>query len=178
MIVTALTIPGCFNELPVNYTGVTLFMGPKNHVLQKTPTPVSCSMLIKPTFKLPGSWFSSNAGLTHVHSLPVLTTGNDVRWTYTNAGDLANEGIYSADDLGKLRRQLMYPWEESYITNDFIGYQWWFAPGWFINVQKLDVCRRHWKFSTQILWLNVEQIPSVWKSLLWTIWSTLNFQDH
>lgn len=50
---------GCFNELPVNYTGQPMFMAPRSHIIQKTGTPVTCSILMQPTYKLSGTWFSS-----------------------------------------------------------------------------------------------------------------------
>lgn len=52
--VALMKLDGCFNEMPVNYSGSVMYMGPKNHILQKTPTPVSCSVLIKPSFYLSG----------------------------------------------------------------------------------------------------------------------------
>lgn len=114
--VASVKLDGCFNELPVNYSGSIMYMGPKNHILQKTPTPVSCSVLIRPSFYLSGQWFSSHSGLTHVHDPTVLTTGAAPKWIYTDAGDLVNQGIYSSDDLNKLRSQLMYPSERKAIS--------------------------------------------------------------
>lgn len=93
-----------------------MYMGPKNHILQRTPTPVSCSVLIKPSFYLSGQWFASHSGLVHTQAPTTMSTGASSKWVYTNAGDLATQGIYSSDDLNKLRSQLMYPSERKAIS--------------------------------------------------------------
>lgn len=107
VFVSVRKVEGCYNELPVSYTGREVFMAPRSHILQKTGTSVACSVLMQPAFNLAGTWFTSGASLTKT----ILSPNSEVEWDNTDAGNLATEGIYSSNDLDKLRMQLMYPTE-------------------------------------------------------------------
>lgn len=92
---------GCFNELPINYTGQAMFMAPR---------------LMQPTYHLSGTWFVSQNGLTKTSEPSLLSPVSDTKWVYTVAGELATQGIYSYNDLDVLRSQLMYPSERKAIS--------------------------------------------------------------
>jgi hypothetical protein len=96
----------CFNELPVNYTNKEMFMSPRSHIIQRTGTPIACSVIMQPAFQLSGSWFASQNGLSKTVVPSSLSPAIKPTWTYTDAGLLATEGIYSSADLDKLRSQL------------------------------------------------------------------------
>lgn len=116
VFVSARKTEGCFNELPINYTGQPMFMAPRSHIIQKTGTPVTCSILMQPTYKLSGTWFASQNGLSKTSEPSLLSPAIDTKWVYTDAGELATQGIYSYTDLDILRSQLMYPSERKAIT--------------------------------------------------------------
>ncbi|CAG5020869.1 unnamed protein product [Parnassius apollo] len=101
--VTSRKTEGCFNELPINYTGQLMFMAPRSRIIQRTGTPVTCSVLMQPAFQLSNSWFVSQNGLTKKSEPSQLSPVTDTKWVYTDAGELATQGIYSYKDLDILR---------------------------------------------------------------------------
>lgn len=114
--VTARKIEGCYNEMPVNYTGKPMFMAPRSRIIQKTGTPITCSVLMQPTYRIAGVWYVSQSGLTKTSEPSLLSPVSETKWTYTDAGELATQGIYSYNDLDVLRAQLMYPSERKAIS--------------------------------------------------------------
>lgn len=114
--VTKATIDNCYLELPVNYSNRVYFMSPKSHILQKTGTPLTCSMFMQPNYKLENKWFASSNHLVLTKDPTIISVSMTPTWTYTNAGDLAKAGIYTEEDISRLRSQIMYPSERKAIS--------------------------------------------------------------
>lgn len=113
---TRAVVENCYLELPVNYTGKIYYMTPRSHILQKTGTPVACSPFMRPTYKLENKWFASAGQLVPTRDPSELAINLKPTWTYTDAGELARAGIYSDDDISRLRSQIMYPSERRAIS--------------------------------------------------------------
>lgn len=58
--VTVAHVDTCYMELPINYTGKLYFMTPKSHIIQRTGTPLTCTMFMQPSYKLESRWFASS----------------------------------------------------------------------------------------------------------------------
>lgn len=48
----------CYNELPVEYRNVSMFMTPLNHILQPYGAEVECTALMSPSYKLLNVWYN------------------------------------------------------------------------------------------------------------------------
>lgn len=105
----------CVQELPVLYKNKTMFMTPKTHLIQSRATPLTCTPILKPKYKLNGKWFSYVGELIDAHNPDILAPNQDLEWTYTPAGDLMTQGIYNYEDLQALKKQMMYPLERKAI---------------------------------------------------------------
>lgn len=116
VFVTVRKVSECYNELPVNYTNRPMFMSPRSHIIQKTGTPIACSMIMQPAFSLSGTWFAAQNGLSKTQTPFSLSPVVTPTWTYSDAGLLATEGVYSSEDLDKLRSHLMFPSERKAIA--------------------------------------------------------------
>ncbi|XP_076384553.1 uncharacterized protein LOC143263569 [Megalopta genalis] len=107
----------CFNDLPVTYNNQSYFLSPRTHVLIKTSTQRDCSELIPALFKLQGSWYQINPRPTEIRNIPPLKPITQVTWKYVSPSNLANEGIYSQEDLNQLKEHIMFPIERSSIID-------------------------------------------------------------
>lgn len=114
--VTVDKVNTCYMELPVNYSGKLYFMTPKSHILQKTGTPLTCTMFMQPSYHLEGKWFASSTQMILTKEPPMMAIDMKPTWSYTDAGDLAKAGIYDESDLSRLRSQIMYPSERKAIS--------------------------------------------------------------
>lgn len=114
--VTHAKVENCYLELPVNYSGKVYYMSPKSHILQKTGTPLTCSMFMRPLYRLENHWFSSANSLVLTQTPSKISITQGLTWEYTDAGDLAKAGIYSESDIASLRSQIMYPSERKAIS--------------------------------------------------------------
>lgn len=105
----------CIQELPVKYRNNTMFMTPKTHIIQSRATPLTCTPILKPKYRLNGKWFSYVGELIDSNIPATLTPNQELEWVYTHAGDLMTQGIYTQDDLTALKKQMMYPLERKAI---------------------------------------------------------------
>ncbi|AIY60601.1 hypothetical protein [Dendrolimus punctatus cypovirus 22] len=122
VVVSVARIEGCYQELPVNSSGRIMYMAPKTHILQTHGTPVLCTMMLKPSFKLNGQWYDFENGLHEIKSPKTLHPTMQLTWKYHDAGNLARDGIYSSEDVTKLKNQLMYPVERKALTQTLSAY--------------------------------------------------------
>lgn len=101
----------CTLEMPVLYKNETYYMRPRSRVLQRSATPAPCDGVLVPKYRINGVWFATTPSL-HVSSAPeLLEPDNRQNWTYTSAGDFATAGIYTSEQIDKLREQIMAPIE-------------------------------------------------------------------
>lgn len=91
---TTARLDNCYLELPVNYSSQVYFMSPKSHILQKTGTPLTSSLFMRPLYRLENHWFSSAGSLVLAKEPMQISITDGLTWDYTDAGDLAKAGMY------------------------------------------------------------------------------------
>nr|QPL15388.1 glycoprotein [Neuropteran chu-related virus OKIAV150] len=110
----------CFHELPVIYNGKQYFMTPRLHLLQLHGREVTCNPLFTSNYQIEGTWYSISTSLTDVIPPEILKPVDKNDWTYKSPKTLANNGIYTPEDLEQLRTHIMYGPEKDAITNVLI----------------------------------------------------------
>lgn len=107
----------CYKELPVTYQNASYFLTPKSRILIKHATEKECSRLLPTMYKIDNVWYSMTPHAVRSLAPPVIQPLTQPKWHYINAGELATSGIYSQDDLDKLRNHLMFPIEKPAMLN-------------------------------------------------------------
>ncbi|CAK9824012.1 Retrovirus-related Pol polyprotein from transposon 297 [Anthophora retusa] len=107
----------CYDELPVTYKNTSLFITPIHHILTRSGTRKDCSELMPNMFRIHGLWYRLTP--KPVESLPPtpLKPLTKATWKYVNPHNLADGGIYSPEDLAKLKEHIMFPIERPAIVN-------------------------------------------------------------
>ncbi|AJG39049.1 glycoprotein [Lishi spider virus 1] len=107
----------CYHELPISLNNQSFYMSPKTRLIQSQGTEVECNHLMLPKFLLGKNWYEIYNGARLSEVPTTLSANYEHGWKYTSIKDLASSGIYSQDDIDKLRRYIMAPNERTAITN-------------------------------------------------------------
>ncbi|XP_057322535.1 uncharacterized protein LOC130665921 [Microplitis mediator] len=107
----------CFQELPVIRGEQEYFMLPKTHVLVKTGNQIDCNSLIPPLYNINNAWYQLLPQISPATAPEEIATKTKMSWKYTSPANLATGGIYSDDDLDRLRENMMFPIEKPAILN-------------------------------------------------------------
>jgi hypothetical protein len=102
----------CYNELPVEYNNQSLFMLPRSRILIKNGTPRDCNELLPALYRLEGTWF--RIAMRPMETIPPLIIKPLTKhtWKYVSPANLATSGIYTTEDLDRLRNHIMFPVEK------------------------------------------------------------------
>lgn len=107
----------CYLQLPVLRGNASFFMAPKTHILLKTGTQINCNPYVPVMYLLHGTWYKITpqaASTVPPNEIHPSTTNS---WRYTNPADLATSGIYSTEELERLRDHIMFPVEKPAVLN-------------------------------------------------------------
>lgn len=102
----------CFNELPVSYRNMSLFLLPRSRILTSTGTQRECSNLLPMMYKIHGTWFRMTPRPMETIPPPIIQPLTHPSWQYVSPSTLAVSGIYSNEDLDRLRAHIMFPVEK------------------------------------------------------------------
>lgn len=114
---TMLVDTGCYKEWPVVYNNKTVFMSPKSRILQRYGTEIECDSVLNSQFELEGRWLTINGQVRVVPSPNYLTPIPASNWRTDSLDSIASVGIYSMEDLSRLERKMMNPYEHQAIEN-------------------------------------------------------------
>lgn len=107
----------CFLELPVTYKNESYFLTPRNRVLIKRGTKRECSSILPTMYKIHGTWYRLlPRPVDSVPPMPLQSIAKS-KWHYVDPHNLANGGIYSPEDIEKLKEHIMFPVEKTAIIN-------------------------------------------------------------
>ncbi|XP_057319183.1 uncharacterized protein LOC130664100 [Microplitis mediator] len=107
----------CYQELPVTYKNESYFLTPKSRTLTKKGTIVECNEFLPIQFDIDGRWYQF---LPKVSTAPLpqsLKPETEPSWSYNEPMHLAQSGVYSQEDLEKLRDRIMFPVEREALLN-------------------------------------------------------------
>ncbi|KYN50086.1 hypothetical protein ALC62_00114, partial [Cyphomyrmex costatus] len=107
----------CYSELPVTHANTSFFLQPRTRILTKTGTIRDCNHLLPIMYKLHGIWFRLTPKPVEVIAPTIIQPMSHPTWHYTSSSSLATSGIYSTDDLDRLRAHIMFPVERPSIVN-------------------------------------------------------------
>lgn len=107
----------CYNELPVTVHNASLFLLPRSRILTKNGTPRDCNELLPPMFSVQGTWFRISPRPIESLAPPVIQPLTKPAWKYISPSTLATSGIYTAEDLDRLRSHIMFPVEKPAMIN-------------------------------------------------------------
>lgn len=110
----------CYNELPVTANNQSLFMTPRNHLLQPHGTVVDCNTMLQPAFYLNDRWYALHPALVTMEKPEMISAKSTHTFLYKAPGNLATAGIYSQEQLDNLNRQVMHPSEREAISNAIV----------------------------------------------------------
>lgn len=108
---------GCYNELPVAYRNESYFLLPRSRILVKKGTGKECNDLLPTMYKIDGTWFKITNRPIEVLAPPIIQPLTEPRWKYVSPDALATSGIYTEEDLTRLRNHIMFPVERPATLN-------------------------------------------------------------
>lgn len=107
----------CYQQLPVFRGNSSMFMAPKTRILLKTGTQIDCNPYVPVMYLLRGTWYKITPRAASTIPPNEIQPTISHTWTYTNPAELATSGIYSAQELEKLRDHIMFPVEKPAVLN-------------------------------------------------------------
>lgn len=108
---------GCYNELPVVYRNESYFLLPRSRILVRKGTGKECNDLLPTMYKIDGTWFKITNRPIEVLAPPIIQPLTKPRWRYVSPDALATNGIYTEEDLTRLRNHIMFPVERPAMLN-------------------------------------------------------------
>ena len=107
----------CYNELPVTYKNVSVFLLPRSRIVTRSGTIRECNELLSSMYKVHDKWFKVNQRPSETLPPPTIQPLTKPTWSYVSPGHLATSGIYTENDLDRLRNHIMFPVEKPAILN-------------------------------------------------------------
>lgn len=108
---------GCYHELPVTHRNESYFLLPRSRILVKKGTNKECNDLLPTLFKVDGTWFRVTNRPIEVIAPPVIQPLTKPNWKYVSPDTLATSGIYTEEDLTRLKNHIMFPVEKPSMLN-------------------------------------------------------------
>lgn len=98
----------CFNQIPVNYREMDMFLSYKTKILIKHGTERKCNKLLPVGFKIGNTWIIFTPTLTIIEAPHMLSPELKNVWTPEEIKNLATGGLYSEDDMKDYMRQIAF----------------------------------------------------------------------
>lgn len=108
----------CYDELPVTHRNHSFFLLPRSRILTSKGTAKDCNGLLPNLYRIDGTWYRMTPRPIEALSPPVIEPLTQPKWQYTSSSSLATSGIYSAEDLDRLRTHIMFPVEKPSMLNN------------------------------------------------------------
>lgn len=96
----------CFQELPVKYGNITMYLSPVTRTLQLRGTEIECTPLLPAKFQFGGRWYTFDGKIRETTAPHKLATDIVTKWTYTPLPNLMESGVYDAESLKKMRTMI------------------------------------------------------------------------
>lgn len=110
-------VESCYHELPVTHRNQSYFLAPRSRILVRTSTPRDCDGFLPATYRIDGAWYKLTPRPVEVLAPPTIQPLTRPAWRYNSPAALATSGIYSTEDLDRLRAHIMFPVEKPSVLN-------------------------------------------------------------
>lgn len=110
----------CYKNLPITHRNQSCFLTPKTHIITQEAAMADCNELLPTMYMLHGSWYRITPKLVESVPPPTIQPLTRPEWKYISPEHLATSGIYSSEDLNKLRSHIMEPAEKPAILNTLL----------------------------------------------------------
>lgn len=107
----------CYHELPVTHHNESYFLLPRSRILTRKGTKKECNDLLPAMYRVDGTWFRVTNRPTEAIAPPVIQPLTRPRWRYVSPDTLATSGIYTEEDLTRLRNHIMFPVDRPAMLN-------------------------------------------------------------
>lgn len=108
---------GCYNELPVTHNNNSYFLLPRSRILVRKGTHRECNDLLPTMYEVDGTWFRITNRPIEVLPPPTIQPLTKPGWKYVSPDALATSGIYTEEDLTRLKNHIMFPMEKPSMLN-------------------------------------------------------------
>jgi len=98
----------CYDELPITYNNQSVFMTSRSHLIKQYGTEVSCNDLVHSGYLLGGKWYSFTPIRSAIQAPIEKSPTHKGIWKYESPGNLANDGLYSKEELESLKHHIMF----------------------------------------------------------------------
>jgi len=117
--VTRRSTENCYLELSILLQNKSMYLVPKTHILISSDTPVDYNPFLPIMYKIRGGWISLTPKSATIQSPQIMEPMTKPIWKYVEAEHLSDSGIYSQEDLSRLRDHIMFPVENTTLFNTF-----------------------------------------------------------
>lgn len=107
----------CYHELPVTHRNDSYFLLPRSRILTRKGTRKECNDLLPAMYRVDGTWFRVTNRPMETIAPPVIQPLTKPRWKYVSPDTLATSGIYTEEDLTRLRNHIMFPVDRPAMLN-------------------------------------------------------------
>lgn len=107
----------CYNELPITHNNITAYLLPRSRIITKSGTVRECNELLPTMYKIHDTWFKINKRPSESLPPPIIQPLTKPTWKYVSPTNLATSGIYTSEDLDRLRDHIMFPVEKPAVLN-------------------------------------------------------------
>lgn len=107
----------CYSELPVTCRNNSYFLLPRSRILTTKGTNKECNDLLPTMYKADGIWFRITNRPIEATAPPTIQPLTKPGWKYVSPDSLATSGIYTQEDLTRLRNHIMFPVERPSMLN-------------------------------------------------------------
>lgn len=107
----------CYNELPVTHKNQSYFLLPRSRILTRKGTPRDCHGLLPAMYRIQDTWFKMTTRPEETVAPPIIQPLTEPSWKYVSPDSLATSGIYTSEDLDRLRDHIMFPVEKPSMLN-------------------------------------------------------------
>lgn len=102
----------CYNEFPVSFVNSSWFITPKSRILTKFGTERECNNLLPMMYRIEDTWIQLLPKTIEALPPQNLKPMTKLTWKYITPGPLAVSGIYSEQEIEKLRDHIMFAAEK------------------------------------------------------------------
>lgn len=101
----------CYQEIPVKKGNESFFLSARTRIIRKTGTQVPCSPIIPQMFNIGSHWYQFSPKPVAAEAPNILKPSTTKHWAFKALQWLAEGGVYTLEELGKVMERILFPME-------------------------------------------------------------------